>query len=222
MHGTESQYDNTEQRVVSKETIKKQSFQLTKLSLSDDSTMANPLEGAGVKIYLISELSKVKNGTIQPDANGNYKAEEFRNIDFTKEQTALSFTNNANGERIPELFSNADGILVSPELAYGKYIIVESTTPINVKTIYPFIVEIQEDSRTSKKMVYPIDREFEARVKIVKKDDTTGETVLKANASYRIWDVNHNQYVEQWVTYPNKIKYGTEKNPYTTTEAEYL
>lgn len=184
--------------------------------------MANPLEGAGFKIYLISELSKVKNGTIQPDANGNYKAEEFRNIDFTKEQTALSFTNNANGERIPELFSNADGILVSPELAYGKYIIVESTTPINVKTIHPFIVEIQEDSRTSKKMVYPIDREFEARVKIVKKDDTTGETVLKANASYRIWDVNHNQYVEQWVTYPNKIKYGTEKNPYTTTEEGYL
>ena len=124
--------------------------------------------------------------------------------------------------RIPELFSNEDGILFSPELSYGNYIIVESTTPINVKTIYPFIVEIQEDSRTSKKMVYPIDREFEARVKIVKKDDTTGETVLKANASYRIWDVNHNQYVEQWVTYPNKIKYGTEKNPYTTTEEGYL
>lgn len=220
--GTDPQYDNTEQRVISKETIKKQSFQLTKLSLTDESTMADPLEGAGFKIYLIKELSKVKDGTIVPDANGNYNPEEFRTIDFTKEQTALSFTNNANGERIPELFSNEDGILVSPELAYGKYVIVESTTPSNVKTIHPFIVEIQEDSRTTKKMVYPIDREFEARIKIIKKDDTTGEKVLKANASYRIWDVSHNQYVEQWVTYPNKVQYGTEKNPYTTTDQGYL
>lgn len=208
--------------MISKETIKKQSFQLAKLSLTDDSTMGNPLEGAGFKIYLISELSKVKNGTIKPDINGNYNPEEFRNIDFKQEQTALSFNNNGDGERIPELFSNEDGILVSPELAYGKYVIIESTTPLNVKTIHPFIVDIQEDSRVPKKMIYPIDKEFEARIKVVKRDDTTGEIVLKANASYRIWDVANSKYVEQWVTYPNKVQYGTEENPYRTTEEGYL
>lgn len=216
------QYDNIEQRVIGRENIIKQSFQLTKLEISEDSDMGNPLQGAGFKIYLISELSKVKDGTITADTNGNYNAKDFLNYNFTNEQTAMTFNENMNGERIPELFSNEDGIVISPELAYGKYIVIESTTPPNVKTIEPFIVNIQEDSRTPKKMIYPIDREFEARIEIVKKDSTTGKRVLKENAAYRIWDVVNNEYIEQWVTYPNKVKYGTEKNPYRTSEEGYL
>ncbi len=215
-------YENAEKRVIGKETVIKQSFQLTKLELLENSTMGNPLKGAGFKTYLISQLSKVKDGTIVKDSNGNYNPNDFKTVDFTKEQTALVFHTNENGERIPELFSNEDGIVISPELAYGKYVVIESTTPLDVKTIDPFIVEIKEDSRTPKKMIYPIDREFEARIKIIKKDDTTKRTVLKANASYRIWDKNNHQYIEQWVTYPNKVKYGTEENPYRTTEEGYL
>lgn len=216
------QDSNSEQRVISKEKIKKQSFQLTKLEILENSDMGNPLQGAGFKIYLISELSKVKEGSITADASGNYNPKDFFRYDFTKEQTAMTFNENINGERIPELFSNEDGILISPELAYGRYVVIESTTPQNVKTIEPFIINIQEDSRTPKKMIYPLDREFEARIEIVKKDSTTGKRVLKENAAYRIWDVVNNKYVEQWVTYPNKVKYGTEKNPYKTSKEGYL
>lgn len=219
---TDTLYQNSEKRIISKEMIQKQSFQLTKLVLSDDSTMANPLQGAGFKIYLIKDLSKIKDGTLQADANGNYNITDLKKIDFTKEQTALDFASNSNGTRIPELFSDEDGVVISPELAYGKYVVIESTVPDGLQVIEPFIVDIYEDSRKPKKMVYPVDREFEARIKVVKKDDTTGKTVLKADASYRIWDITQKKYVEQWVTYPNKVQYGTESNPYRTTEEGYL
>lgn len=182
----------------------------------------DPLQGAGFKIYLLKDLSPVKEGTIVADENGNYNMVDFKRIDYTKEQTALDFSGNANGERIPELFSDENGFLMSPEIPYGKYIVIESTVPEGYQAIEPFIVDINEDSRTPKKMMYLIDKEFQARIKIVKKDDTTGKTVLKESASYRIWDITKNKYVEQWTAYPNKIQYGTENNPYRTTEEGYL
>lgn len=219
---TDSQDENSEQRIISRETVKKQGFQLTKLGLSENSTIANPLQGAGFKIFLIKDLRQVKNGEITTDANGNYRTEDLKRIDFTKEQTAFDFTNNPNGSRIPELFSNEDGVIVSPELAYGKYVVIESTIPEGFQAIEPFVVDVNEDNRKPKKMIYPIDREFEARIKVVKKDDTTGKAVLKKSAAYRIWDMSKNQYVEQWVTYPNKVQYGTEENPYRTTEEGFL
>lgn len=219
---TDAQYANSEKRVISKETVKKQKFQLTKLSLSEDSTIANPLQGAGFKIYRIKDLSAVKDGKIKPNANGSYNAVDFKTIDFTKEQTALDFSSNTNGVRIPELFTNEDGTVTSPELAYGKYVVIESTVPEGMQAIQPFIVDIYEDSRNPKNMIYPIDREFEARIRVIKKDATTGMPVLKASAAYRIWNITQNEYVEQWVTYPNKVQYGTESNPYRTTEEGYL
>ncbi len=215
-------YANAEQRVLSKEQVKKQGFQLTKLGLDNDSTMSNPLNGAGFKIYLIKDLSKVKNGSIKKDANGNYNAADFLNYDFTNEQTALNFAGNANGSRIPEIFTDASGTLKSPELAYGQYIVIESTTPKDYTVIQPFIVNIVNDSRTPQSMVYPIDREFTARVKIVKRDTTTGRIVLKENAAYRIYDLQKNEYVQQAVSYPNKVIYGTAENPYKTTDQGYL
>ena len=50
------------------------------------------------------------------------------------------------------------------------------------------------------------DRPFEFLLKIVKKDAQTGNTVLKAGASYKIYDVTNKKYVEQVVQYPKKEK----------------
>ena len=93
---------------------------------------------------------------------------------------------------------------LSPELPYGLYVVEESTVPENLKAIDPFLVKVDEDSREP--MVWRVfdDRPFEFLLKIVKKDAQTGNPVLKAGASYKIFDMEKEEYVEQTVFYPKK------------------
>ena len=105
---------------------------------------------------------------------------------------------------VPELITDKKGYALSPELAYGLYVVEESTVPENLKAIDPFLVKVDEDSREP--MVWRIfdDRPFEFLLKIVKKDVQTGNPVLKAGASYKIFDMEKEEYVEQTVFYPKK------------------
>lgn len=84
--------------------------------------------------------------------------------------------------------------------------------------IDPFLVTIEEDSRTPQNQRVVVDSEFEALIKVIKKDSQTRQTVLNKNAKYRIWNITKNKYVEQTFSYPNKVTYGTEENPYETNE----
>ena len=110
------------------ETIKKQAFQLIKISEDGDQTETDLLEGAGFKVYLISALKGVQDGTIQPSNGTEYAAEDFIGYDFSKDECASYYE---NGEKIvvEEMFSDQNGYVLSPELPYGKYVVVESTVP---------------------------------------------------------------------------------------------
>lgn len=69
------------------------------------------LEGAGFKVYLISELSKVKDGTLKPSNGTEYAPQDFIGYDFSKEETASYYE---NGEKIQteEMFTDKKGICV--------------------------------------------------------------------------------------------------------------
>ena len=95
---------------------------------------------------------------------------------------------------------------------------MESTTPENLKTIDPFVVNVENDSREPMQWRVFDDRPFEFLLKIVKKDAQTGNTVLKAGASYKIYDVTNKKYVEQVVQYPKKEKISV----FETNEEGYL
>ena len=200
------------------EQVKKQAFNIKKVGSNSSTTELYPLANAGFKIYLIKDLSGVKNGNLKPSNGVQYTASDFIGYDFSNEQTALDYSKNLEGERIVELFSDAEGNVTSPELAYGRYVVIESTVPENMLPIDPFIVKIEEDSRTPQAQRVVVDQEFESLIKIIKKDSQTGGAVLNKNAKYRIWNITKNEYVEQTFTYPTKITYGTEENPYETNE----
>ncbi len=205
------------------EQVKKQAFILQKISSNSGSTEREPLEGAGFKIFLIKDLAGVKNGTIKPGSGGKYNPSSFIGYDFTNEQTALDYRTNSEGVRIPEAFTNKQGQIVSPELAYGQYVVIESTVPPNVAPIIPFIVTIEEDSRTPQNQRIVDDVEFEALAKVIKKDSLTHKNVLNKNAKYRIWSVTENKYIEHTIAYPTVQVFGTEENPYQTNEkGEFL
>ena len=160
-----------------KEQVKKQAFQLIKISEDGEQTETDLVAGAGFKVYLISDLTQVKNGKLKPSNGESYTASDFKNYDFSKEQVAVTYEN-GTAVPVPELITDTKGYAVSPELPYGSYVVVESTTPENLKTIDPFVVNVENDSREPMQWRVFDDRPFEFLLKIVKKDAQTGNTVF--------------------------------------------
>lgn len=199
------------------ETVKKQAFQLIKISEDGDQTEADLVEGAGFKVYLVSSLFKVKNGELTPSNGSSFTAEDFTGYDFSKETVAVTYTD-GKAVAVPELITDSKGYAISPELPYGLYVVDESTVPENLKKVNPFLVNVDEDSREPMQWRIFDDRPFEFLLKIVKKDAQTGNTVLKAGASYKIYDCEKEEYVEQIIQYPKKEKLSV----FTTNEEGYL
>ena len=81
-----------------KEQVKKQAFQLIKISEDGEQTETDLVAGAGFKVYLISDLTQVKNGKLKPANGESYTANDFKNYDFSKEQVAVTYE---NGTAVP-------------------------------------------------------------------------------------------------------------------------
>lgn len=173
-----------ERSCTSLEQVKKQPFQLIKVSDNGDDTEAPLLEGAGFTAYLKSSLS------VKEDGSYDFKA-------------ATPVVIGKNGAT--EIFSDKTGHVVSIAIPYGTYVVVESTTPHNMETIKPFEVKITENKPNTPQIwrVF-IDREFSAKLRIVKKDADTGKTVLVPNAEFKIFNMDTGKYVTMFTTYPSK------------------
>lgn len=152
-------------KVYSGDYVIKQGIQFIKTSDNTYQTELEPIEGAGFKVYLISDLSGVKNGSIRP-INGTWGADDimtFYDYDFTNEPTAtvykrighekwtvgdtlwLTKVDGLNRYQVAEMFTDKDGRIETPELPYGTYVFVETTTPEYHVTAKPFIAYITQD-----------------------------------------------------------------------------
>lgn len=203
-------YEGQETSVVTEaltvtEQVMKQAFQLIKISEDGDQTETDLVAGAEFTVYLISELSKVKDGTLKPSNGAAFSAEDFTAYDFTNEKPAVTYEDGKAVE-VPVLVTDEKGYARSVELPYGQYVVVETKTPANLKQVNPFIVTIHEDSREPLQWRVFDDRPFEFLLKIVKKDSQTNQNVLNNSATYKIYDCEHEEYVEQNINYPDKGK----------------
>ncbi|MCL1896658.1 MAG: SpaA isopeptide-forming pilin-related protein, partial [Clostridiales bacterium] len=197
------------------EQVKKQKFELIKIGTSEAETEVSLL-GAGFKVYLISELSGVKDGSLKA-INGEWMWQDFKGYDFSGEPTAM-----IDGVHTPEFFSNELGHFISPEFPYGTYVVTESTTPEGYLAINPFIVKVTEDSREAQPWRIFDDKEMKYFIRVIKKDSETGNAVLNKSATYRIFDLDKNEYVQMKTTYPSVVWHGTEENPFKTDETGML
>ncbi len=172
---------------VSEEQVIKQPFQLIKVSDNGDDTEAPLLSGAGFTAYLKSSLS-VK-------ADGSY--------DFDSAEAVVI---GENGKTT--LFTDVKGHLVTIPIPYGTYVVVETVTPHNMETVKPFEVRITENHPTEPQIwrVF-IDREFTAKLRVIKKDSKTGQTVLIPNTEFRIYNLDEKEYVKMFTTYPSKVEH---------------
>ena len=171
----------------SAEQVIKQPFQLIKVSDNGDDTEAGLLAGAEFTAYLKSSLPVKEDGS----------------YDFDKATPVVIGENGAT-----TITSDDKGHAVSIAIPYGTYVVIESKTPHNMKTIKPFEVKIKENHPTEPQTwrVF-LDREFTAKLCVIKKDSDTKQTVLVPNAEFKIFNLDKNEYVTQYTTYPSKVKH---------------
>lgn len=149
--------------VYSGDYVIKQGIQFVKTSDNTYQTELKPIEGAGFKVYLISDLSGVKEGEITP-IGATWDSDDvmtFYDYDFSQENSAVLYKRsdetwtqgdekwleNIEGDfyRVKEMFTDSDGRIETPELPYGTYVIAETTTPENHVSAKPFIAVISKD-----------------------------------------------------------------------------
>lgn len=169
----------------SAEQVIKQPFQLIKVSDNGDDTEAGLLADAEFTAYLKSSLP-VK-------ADGSY--------DFDKATPVVIGENGAT-----TITSDDKGHAVSIAIPYGTYVVVESKTPHNMKTIKPFEVKISEN-HPDKPQTWRVflDREFTAKLRVIKKDSDTKQTVLVPNAEFKIFNIDKNEYSEYSAKYLQQL-----------------
>ena len=178
----------------SKEQVIKQPFQVIKAANSGQ-TDADLLQGVGFSAYLISSL--------KTNADGSYDLAGAQPVVLTSDGKT-------------EMFTDKKGHAVSIPIPYGKYIVRETTTPHNFNPVDDFKVTITENLPAApQQWRVLLDDEFEAKLKIIKKDDETKKSVLLSGTEFKVFDVGANAYVEQVTTYPSvttHTSYFTDEN----------
>ena len=185
-----------ERTAASPEQVIKQPFQIIKAA-NNGQTDADLLSGAGFTAYLVSSL------TVKLD--GTYDFDSAEPIILT-----------ADGKT--EMFTDERGYACSIAIPYGTYIVRETTTPHNFSPVDDFIVTITENSTEPQVWRVLLDEEFQAKLKIIKKDDETGRPVLLPDTEFKIFDMDKGEYVEQVTTYPTT----TVHSSFFTNEEGYL
>ena len=225
--------------------VKKQAAQFVKMEDQNTGTEKEPLE-AGFKIYRLAELSGVKSGAIAPkgDVWTKNDIQTLKNYDFSGEQTAVLYkrsmdawsdgdkawleeTGVPNQYRVKEMWSGKDdGYFVTPQLPYGQYVLIESSTPEGKEQADPIIVTIDKDSAIPQPIRYIGNETLECYLRLVKADAENGQTVLKEGAAYRIrlvssqedfdsvfWKIYEDGFIYYWDPM-HRTEMGSEEQPF--------
>lgn len=172
----------------------KQPFELIKLAEGKNNS-TYPLAGAGFSACRADQLTCVPEDYEAKDGEIIVK-DDLGLFYIWNQDRAVTLT--ADGST--ELFTDEKGYAKSVPLAYGKYILRETTVPKNFHPVDPFTVNITENSDEPVKLGYFTDESFKAYLKIIKKDDATGKKILSDSATFKIWSYDDNDYVTFDVT----------------------
>ena len=200
-HDIEASYEGdtvktVERTCTSEEKVKKQPFQVIKAA-DNGKTDADLLSGVGFSAYLVSSLEK--------KADGTYDFASAEPIVLTEDGKT-------------EMFTDEKGYACSIAIPYGVYIVRETTTPHNFAPVDDFLVTVTEDDPEPQVWRVLLDDEFEAKLKIIKKDDETKQPVLLPDTEFKVFDLDNQKYVEQVTTYPTT----TVHSSYFTNGEGYL
>lgn len=194
---------------------KSQPFELIKLAEGKNNS-TYPLANAGFSACPVNSLTLVAD---------DYKAADGEII--VKDDTGKAYIWDAKkavmltADGSTELFTDENGYAKSVPLAYGKYIVRETTVPKNFHPVEAFTVNITENSDEPVKLGYFTDKSFKAYLKLIKKDDATGKKILSDSATFKIWSYDDNDYVTFDGVSEFKTKDGELMTPGTLMPGKY-
>ena len=123
---------------------------------------------------------------------------------------------------VDELSSNEKGIVTIPELPYGRYVVIETTTPKDKIATRPFVYSVVADDEHGttnsvadtngtplNNMVFLVDHPISSLIRIEKVDSRDNLVVLKPGAKYLIHDLDG-----KWFDYAMQEKTTAEKEAY--------
>lgn len=225
--------------------VMKQAAQFVKMEDLSTGTEMAPLK-AGFTIYRINELAGVKAGTIAPkgDVWTKKDVDTFKRYDFSGDQAAtlykrttdtwtdgdkewLEATGVPNQYRVKEMWSGEeDGYFITPELPFGQYVLIETSTPEGKAQADPIIITISKDSAIAQPTRYIGNETLECYLRLVKADSENKETVLKEGAAYRIklvsgaedfdstfWKLGVDGYIYYWDSMA-RAEMGSKEHPF--------
>lgn len=244
--------------------VKKQAFQLYKLKENQEI-----LSNAGFSIYLINDLSIIKENKIiratkdtyylnDEEAKQSNRLKEKQNedgtyylydlidyyyqIDYTEENKntlpgdnevyhpykieenlVKDYSNNSEGNNIEEIRTDSKGYMQSPKLAYGEYIVLETSVPRQQQVVKGFIVKVEEDSNEAQELRFVIDKDFKTKVKIYTKDSSTKNTIENKKSYYVIKNEETGKYMtKNRLNGLKVVEQGTIENPFETKNEGYF
>lgn len=199
--------------VVVEDQVKKQAFQIIKGSDKGD---ADPeaLSGAGFTVWLISDLQGADERKTEMVSQEEMGAGEKNKYNT---EGAAPVVIGPNGET--ELFTDEKGYLCTVPLPFGDYLVRETTVPKEHKPVKDFVVTVSEHSPDQPQpWRILLDESFMARLKIIKKDSDSGQTILIPGAEFQVKNLDTGAYVHQETSYPEQKLHTT----YLTNEEGYL
>ncbi len=170
--------------VTSKEQVKKGNVIWKKYGQTSQEQLTgkkNPLANAGFRVYRIGNLRAQK----------DEKKDDFSTYDFKGEKPEIV---GKNGET--EVFTNEKGEGKIENLAYGKYVLAETSVPEYYQAVKPVVFEITEQGQTID-LGEMIDEKLCVPVEIEKYDALTKERIPKAGVGFKVFDVKKNAYVQE-------------------------
>lgn len=143
---------------------------------------------------------------------------------LTKEKYVMNYEKTPQGEAISELITDENGYIETPRLAYGEYIVVETSVPREQQIAQPFSVQIEEDNNVAQKLRIIIDENFRSKLKIYVKDAMTDQVITNKQSKYVILDAKTKelQTFISWSPEKGYIKYGTRENPFVIGKEGFL
>ena len=181
----------------------------------DPTTYDISIDYAGQSVEVVTKKQTVKErvkaqafSIIKMSDNGAGEADKLAGVEFTiKAQKDIDkygswekapVAKNAKGQNAAVLVTDKNGYAVSDELPYGTYIVRETKVPDDHYAVPDFRVVINKDSREPQPWRIFNDEKFRAVIAIAKQDADTGKTIKIPGATFKIRDLETNEYVGYW------------------------
>ena len=181
----------------------------------DPTTYDISIDYAGQSVEVVTKKQTVKErvkaqafSIIKMSDNGAGEADKLAGVEFTiKAQKDIDkygswekapVAKNAKGQNAAVLVTDKNGYAVSDELPYGTYIVRETKVPDDHYAVPDFKVVINKDSREPQPWRIFNDEKFRAVIAIAKQDADTGKTIKIPGATFKIRDLETNEYVGYW------------------------